>query len=161
MNLPKYIKLYDAEKNEDFSVSIGKLNGIRFSEISEKEKQFRDVKKEANLLVVMANSNPELLRENIKGLEDEAQMNQMIDGIIKNQYSLEEVTNILESSIPDIAIINMHKRIEIIKIMIDDTNLSEDHRKMIYSEPTSDFWKNQNILELQEVADLFRGLLRK
>jgi len=155
------IKLVDPATDKEILIKVNKLNGIVFNQLNVVEGKFRDIRKEANLLTIMA-SKPEDMKA-LMGDDDEqmALVEPIIKGIVNGTYTINDVVSMMEQGESGIYLANMERRIEVIKIMGNLKGVA-DEIATLFNEPFSgDFWQGQDWEELAEQADNFRSLLRR
>lgn len=154
----KDMMLYNPETNTEFKVKFTKLSGMKFSKLVMLEQNFRNVKKEANLLFLLANSDENTLKANLQSNDALKAVEPILNAITKGETTVNEVAEMFEAAAPEIIINNLKYRIEIIKEMIDKSSLSDELLTLI-EKPA--FWDEQDIEEVQRVSDSFRQLIRK
>ncbi len=81
----------------------------------------------------------------------------------KTKFLLEVIKDISEEELKEreAALIrnwayNDEWNIKLFQILVDSTKLNEEQRKLIYSEPNSEFWANANIGKVVEINRYFR-----
>jgi hypothetical protein len=152
------ITLINPKDDKEISFQVCRLNGVKFHEISNIETKFRDVRKEANLLFMLAQSNPKLLKEQFKNNPDIKQFESILNGIIKGELELNDVISLFESNDSSITKANYERRIEIIKCIIDKSKLSPDELALLEQD---EFWLYQDYFYIIDTADFFRKSLRQ
>lgn len=158
MSSIKKITLINPQDNKAITYDVSNFNGIKFYELTAIEQKFRNVRKEANILFMLAQSNPEVLKQQFETNPDIAQFKTVLDGIIKGDLTLDDVVTLFESNESEITKTNYQRRIEIVKTMIDQSKLTPEEVETLNSE---EFWLFQDYDYIQETADFFRSKLRK
>lgn len=158
----KEIYLYNPKTDKQVSFKVGKLNGNRFNELVQLDSKFRNVKREANLLFMVAQQSEEMLMEEFKRNPEAEALHGIIKSIAKGEIGYDEVISAFESRSSDIFKSNIERRIEVIKAMVDKESIqNEELVEMFYSEPSSEFWQSQDMEEVVEFSDYFRSKLHQ
>lgn len=154
--IPEEIKLVNPTDDKEITFSFSRLNGNKYSKLADLEATFRNTKKEANLLFMMTKSNPDAIKSTMDNSSFE-QLEPIIDQIKSGKITVNEVAELFEQASPDIYKNNLKRKIEIVKLMLDEKKLTEEQSKMIEND---EFWLYQDILLIEETANSFRSVLR-
>ena len=154
---PQQIELINPKDQTPFVVKFLYLSGNRYSQILDIIGQYRDTKKEANILFMMAQSDPAVLTKQFEENDAIKPFKLIVDQIIQGKMTVNDVALLFEQSSPEIYKENFIRNIDIIKIMIDKKSLTEEQQALLEDQ---EFWYEQDVITVEEVANSFRDLSR-
>jgi hypothetical protein len=161
--LPSQIELFNPQTNSNFNLPFHTvMNGKRYDKLTAIEAKYRDVRKEANMLFMLAQTNPEVLKQHFNNQTGTTKqmMDNILEGITSGQYSVEEIVTFLEAEGGATGTQNNARRIETLQVMMNHYGLPDELKVLVEAPATDDFWQEQDILKVREVADSFRQVIR-
>lgn len=157
------IMLFNPATNTEFKVDFYPvLNGKRYEALAQLESTFRNIPKEANTLLMLAKTNPDLFKAQFAGQADEVKgmMDKILIGIDSGEYTAESLEILLEAEVGgNIYKDNLNRIISAVKVMINDKQLPTELKELISLPINSDFWLEQDVDKMKAAANSFRLML--
>lgn len=98
----------------------------------------------------------ERIAEELKSKPTSELLLAQLKDIKQRQFDLVEKKRKFREEVDAISCVQM---LEEVKIMIDSDSLTKEELQKFNSEPTSDFWQEQDMLEISQVIAFFRSIM--